>query len=631
VAIDAAGNAYVTGSTDSPDFPVVNAFQASNGGGQDAFVVKLNASGTARLYSTYLGGSGGSVVLPESGYGIAVDAAGSAYVVGVTSSTNFPVANASQPAPAGGLDAFVAKLSPAGNSLLFGTYLGGTGLDVATAVALGASAQIYVSGYTSSRDFPVVQATQAQNAGGYDAFVATLDAAAGTLAFSTYLGGTGADVALAAAADASGVVVAGQTQSADFPLQQPAQNTNYDHFAGFATRIAAVQPQVLFVPVAPCRLVDTRVGSGKTGLFGPPVISANTTRDFPIPSGSCSIPSSAVAYSLNITAFPRGYLGYITIWPAGQHTPVASTLNSWDGRIVANAAVVPAGTAGAVSFFASDAVDLTVDITGYFIETDGSSGYRFFPMTPCRVADTRSDQGKTGPYGPPTFSAASSRVYPMPQSPCGIPSAAVAYSLNVTALTPGRLAYLTVWQTGQPMPVASVISAGKASAVASAALIPAGAGGAISVFSSDATDLIIDINGYFADASLGTGNQFYALTPCRIADTRIGQGQSGAFGPPAFPQNTSRELDIPQSQCSVPSSVVAYSMNVTVAPRTTYLGFLSAWPSGQPFPVVSTLNSWDGNVVANAAIIPAGLRGGVTILVSDATDLWLDINGYFAP
>ena len=101
-------------------------------------------------------------------------------------------------------------------------------------------------------------------------------------------------------------------------------------------------------------------------MFGPPGLIANGQRSFPIPSGGCGIPSTAQAYSLNMTAVPSGSLGYLTVWPAGQAQPFVSTLNSPNGNVVANAAIVPAGSSGAISVFAPNPTDLVIDIDGYF-------------------------------------------------------------------------------------------------------------------------------------------------------------------------------------------------------------------------------------------------------------------------
>jgi len=136
----------------------------------------------------------------------------------------------------------------------------------------------------------------------------------------------------------------------------------------FVLRQSGTPAGLRFQPIAPCRLVDTRVGEGKTGAFGPPALAAGATREVPVPQGSCGVPATALAYSLNVTVLPGGpVLQFLTVWPAGDVRPNASTLNSFDGKIVANAALIPAGPSGAINVYATDATDLIVDINGYFV------------------------------------------------------------------------------------------------------------------------------------------------------------------------------------------------------------------------------------------------------------------------
>src|SRR5271170_5960147 len=181
-----------------------------------------------------------------------------------------------------------------------------------------------------------------------------------------------------------------------------------------------------FIPVTPCRVADTR---GPGGPFGGPELPAKSSREFDIPQSACGIPSTALAYSLNVTVVPGASLNYLTIWPSGQTQPYVSTLNSYDGRIKANAAITPAGTNGGVSVYVSDATNVILDIDGYFVPAGTTSGLAFYPLTPCRVADTR---GPGGPLGGPFISAKTSRDFPVLSSSCSIPSTAQAYSLNVT-------------------------------------------------------------------------------------------------------------------------------------------------------------------------------------------------------
>src|SRR5262249_1803432 len=156
-------HAYVAGRTNSAGFPTTASFQPVYGGGaNDAFVVKLNAAGTGVIYSTYLGGSG-----DDQGWGIAVDAAGNAYLTGPTGCVNFPTANAIQPAFGGGaLDAFVTKLDAAGGALAYSTYLGGDAGDRAWGIALDGDGNPTVAGETVSLNFPIVNAFQPSYGGG---------------------------------------------------------------------------------------------------------------------------------------------------------------------------------------------------------------------------------------------------------------------------------------------------------------------------------------------------------------------------------------------------------------------------------------------------------------------------------
>lgn len=228
IGVDADGNVYVVGRTNSTNFPTVNPFQAAfAGGGHDAFVTKLNPSASAAVYSTYLGGSGN-----DEGRGIAVDAAGNAYVTGQTSSTDFPKLNAVQSNLGGGDDAFAAKFNPTGAALLYSTYLGGNAFDRGSPVAVDQTGSAYIVGFTHSTNFPTANALQPTHGGGAgapgfgDAFVTKLSANGSSLVYSTYLGGSASDGAFGVAVDSSGnAYVAGDTSSTDFPIVTGAMDT----------------------------------------------------------------------------------------------------------------------------------------------------------------------------------------------------------------------------------------------------------------------------------------------------------------------------------------------------------------------------------------------------------------------
>lgn len=245
------------------------------------------------------------------------------------------------------------------------------------------------------------------------------------------------------------------------------------------------------------RAVDTRPSQGTTGAFGTPVMQGNSSRDFPLPTSRCALPANAQAYSLNATVVPSVALGYLSLWPQGQTRPTVSTLNAPDGAVTANAAIVPAGTSGGVSAFVTDTSDLILDVNGYF-GTGGTNPLVFTPVAPCRLAATRQGEGKSGEFGPPTLTAGATRTITVPAGSCQVPATARAYSLNVTVVPQGSLPYLTIWPAGQSQPVVSTLNSFAGKVLANAAIVPAGNNGAISVFVAAASDVIVDINGYFA-------------------------------------------------------------------------------------------------------------------------------------
>lgn len=217
IAVDTAGNAYVTGDTVSTNFPRVNALQqvkAGNASQADAFVSKLNASGAAFVYSTYIGGT-----LTDRGLDIAADAAGNAYVTGLSESITFFGASPIR-TPVGLIDAFVAKLNPGGSAYLYFTFLGGSEPDSGNAIFVDSANNAYVSG-SAGAGFVLVNALQPTFAGGDDAFVTRLNSN-GVVTFSTYLGGSNAETATGVAADTTGsIYLSGFTSSTNFPTALP--------------------------------------------------------------------------------------------------------------------------------------------------------------------------------------------------------------------------------------------------------------------------------------------------------------------------------------------------------------------------------------------------------------------------
>lgn len=364
-----------------------------------------------------------------------------------------------------------------------------------------------------------------------------------------------------------------------------------------------------FVSVPPCRFFDSRPNPLPGGIaFGFTVSEL----------GSCgaSVPPTAAAFSLNITAIPVGTLDYMQVFPPGGPGGTFSTLNSPDGRTKADAVIVASGNEGAFGIYDTDTTNVIVDLNGYFLPVTQSS-LAFYPVTECRVFDTRNAQG---PLGGPYLQGGVERDFPVLSSNCQIPSDAQAYSMNFTAVPydEQELGYLTVWGKGDPLPGVSTLNNPTATIVANAAIVQAGTGGEVAVYPSNNTQLIGDINGYFAPAQSG-GLSLYALQPCRALDTRQ---QKGAF-------NGELTVEIENSPCAVSGTAQAYVLNATAVPVSP-LYYLTLWPDGQGRPGVSTLNAVDGEITSNMAIVATG-NGEIDAYASGLTNLILDIFGYFAP
>ncbi|MFQ5427535.1 MAG: SBBP repeat-containing protein [Thermodesulfobacteriota bacterium] len=267
IAVNSFGEAYVTGFTNSADFPVQNPLQGTFGGADDAFVTKFSAAGTAHIYSTFLGGTGSDL-----GESIALDSSGAAYVTGSTNDANFPVVAPIQGAFGGVQDAFISRIDPAGSALTYSTYLGGSDIDVGMDIALNSNGFAYVTGLTVSPDFPLQDPIQSSlaSANFFDVFVTKVNPAGTLHTYSTYLGGTASESASSIAVGSSGAAyVAGQTASTDFPVLAPIQATNAGNFDGFTTKISAPVIALSVVPDSPT------VARGE--VFGYTVTAINTT------------------------------------------------------------------------------------------------------------------------------------------------------------------------------------------------------------------------------------------------------------------------------------------------------------------------------------------------------------------
>ncbi len=282
IASDPSSNLLITGFTTSRNFPVKNAIQAVSGGGRDAFVAKLDATGSNLVFSTYLGGSD-----VDQANGITVDTAGNIYLAGDTRSLNFPVLNALQRTKSGGQDAFVTKLSSAGQ-LIYSTYVGGGADDHAAGIAVDATGEPSVAGSTFSHDFPVAQAYQAHSGGGEDAILFKLNAAGSGLMFSTYFGGNGGSLgaderANAVVVDSTGnTFIAGQSSSANFPVTTGAfQTTSNGGLDAFAAKFD-VSGNLVYSTLLSGSSIDV-ANAIAVGVAGNAVVAGYTASpDFPV-------------------------------------------------------------------------------------------------------------------------------------------------------------------------------------------------------------------------------------------------------------------------------------------------------------------------------------------------------------
>ena len=362
IAVDTSGNAYVAGGTYSTNFPVAGAIQTSNRGGEDSFVSKLSASGAVLTYSTYLGGSG--TVTPEQANGIAVDSSGNAYVAGVTNSADFPATVGALQIQFNGVsDAFATKINAAGSAWVYSTFLGGADFDWGSGIGIDSSGNAYVAGYTSSGNFPQINATQLAFGGLYDAFVAKLNAAGNALVFSTWFGGSGSDAANALAVDASGnMFLGGQTNSLNLPVVGPIQSANNGGSIGWLARLGVTAPP----PQIPAAVsVTPSSGSGNTVVF-----SAQYTDT----GGAAALTTVSLLVSTSASTAGACYISYAAagnvLSLANDNPATGSQVVTFGGGAQQNSQCVVNGAGSSVSLAGST---LTLNISLTFLPGFGGA------------------------------------------------------------------------------------------------------------------------------------------------------------------------------------------------------------------------------------------------------------------
>ena len=308
IAVDNNGNAYIVGNTNSSDLPVSSAVNGTNATNSSLmFVSKINTTTNTLVYSTYLGGANGA----NNAIGITVDASGSAYVVGISTATDFPLVGAIQATNSGTEDAVIAKLNSSGNTLLFSTYFGGSSSDTATAVAVGTGGVAYVVGYTLSANFPTKLAYQNSFGGFTDAFVAKIDTVAKSLIYSTYLGGNDVDASYAVTINSAGqAFVAGQTSSSNFQTTAGVLRASQDSSnEAFVTKFSADGQSLDF---------STRLDDAYAAVRS---IALNAAGNIFV-AGTVSISCFAGAREINSNGFEHGFLATL------DGTGASLTMNS---------------------------------------------------------------------------------------------------------------------------------------------------------------------------------------------------------------------------------------------------------------------------------------------------------------
>ncbi len=370
---------------------------------------------------------------------------------------------------------------------------------------------------------------------------------------------------------------------------------------------------------SPLRLLDTRNNGGKLGPGGDDVLQI----------GGISAPANATSVILNVTVTDTSTASSLTLYPTGGSLPLASNLNWVGGETVPNLVSVKLGNNGSVTIHnVSGSVDVIVDLEGYFAPTTGGTAGEFVTLPPSRITDTRNGSGQAN---------SGSRMQPYSQLDVqvagadGVPATgAAAVVLNVTVTeTTANGGYLIVWPTGQPQPLASNLNWHAGETVPNRVVVGIGAGGKVSFANAGGTtQLIVDVNGYFTDAT-ASGAAFSALTPARILDTRNG---TGGFSTKIGPNGTihvqvAGQGGVPLMTDTIPPTSVI--LNVTVVNPTAF-GWFIIYPDGTSQPMASDLNFNAGQIVPNLVVVKLGANGKIALFnANGSSDAVIDVEGWF--
>jgi uncharacterized repeat protein (TIGR01451 family) len=628
IAVDASSNAYVTGRTSSTDFPTAGVpYQAASGGDFDAFVVKLNAAGSALTYATYFGGSG-----YEDGYTIALGSANRAYVVGTTFSANLPTTAGAFQSAFGGLDdAYFAKLDPAASgaaSLIYSTYVGGNDDDEGFGLAVDGSDVACVAGFARSPDLPVAGgAFQPANGGVWDAFVTKVNPAlsgSASLLYSTYLGGGSTDAAYGLALDSSqNIYVTGQTFSSTFPTANAFQGAVGGGSDAFVVKIDN----------ATAATADLALG--QTDAPDPVLVGSNLTYTITVTNGG-----PAAATGVRVTDIVLGSTFFVSATPTqGSCTAlsplgeqdVSCTLGSLASGATASVSVVVAPyAAGTITSNASVASNLSDP--GSANNTDSESTIAALLITDLSITKT-DGQSTAVPGSPVTYTIVASNAGPSDVTGATVadtvPGTITAVAWTCVGAGGGSCAAAGTGSIDETvdLPVGGTVTFTLTGTVAPSATGNLSNTATVAVPDGDADANLANDSATDTDSLLGPMG-FFTLQPCRVVDTR---GAVAPNGGPAMSGQQTRAF-VMTGSCGIPATAKALSLNVTVT-QATANGFVTLFPAGQPRPLASSINYPAGRTLANNAIIAldavgrmaafAGQGAGTTVHVI------IDVVGYF--
>ncbi|MBI5090680.1 MAG: DUF4394 domain-containing protein, partial [Actinobacteria bacterium] len=365
-----------------------------------------------------------------------------------------------------------------------------------------------------------------------------------------------------------------------------------------------------FTPVAPARLLDTRESGTKP--------AGGSTTQLQV-TGVAGVPANATAVVLNTTGTEATADGFVTVYPAGEAQPTVSNHNLTTGQTRANLVTVKVGAGGKVSFFTQSGAHLIADVLGYYAPPTATSG-RFTALSPTRLADTRTSGAKLGVGGTVTVPVLGQQ---------GVPATGVsAVLVNVAGTEAAAPGFVTVYASGTARPATSNLNLEMTGSTASnLAIVPVGADGSVTVFSQSGTHIIVDVAGWFGDATSkgGYSGLFVPVSPSRVLDTRSGLGAPTG----ALPINGSLDLTL-AGVAGIPAfGATAAVINLT-AVEAVHDGFVTVYPSGTPLPVISSLNvDRAGQTTPNLVGATLGAGGKVTILHQAGGHLVADVAGWF--